>query len=212
MAARTSIFVLLIALLLGGSKLAAQSLHKLSDLPEAFQETPKIILKFDSKQSTISNRNARIFGLRVGMSFDNKAATGFGIHFLASEFTRNFIVPDGNGGLDSIPALLDFRYMSLWFEYMILSNKRWELSLPLAIGLGEARFRGFTESTNTPMLFAETSFEAQYKIVEWLALSAGIGYRLPITSTQKVGENFNSPIYRLGIRLFLGYFYRKVFP
>ena len=124
-----------------------QGLTNPADLPDAFLASPRLGAGFDSKRSFIANRDVSIFGVRVGLEFDRKAATGFGFYFLSSPFYRNFIHPGDSGGVDTTRARLRFSYVSLWFEYMMLATKRWELSVPFSIGFGEAEFDGFEQSS-----------------------------------------------------------------
>jgi hypothetical protein len=182
-----------------------------ADLPDAFLSSPKLGAGFDSKRSFIANRDVNIFGVRAGLEFDRKAAVGFGYYFLSSPFYSNFIHPaDSGGGLDTTRSRLRFSYVSVWFEYMLLASRRWELSLPLSLGFGEAEFEGFEETTYTPVLLLEASLEAQYKIVPWLGLGAGLGYRQPYAGDPSVRKNFGAPIYRFGVRFFLGYIAKKI--
>lgn len=188
----------------------AQGLTNPLDIPQAFQESPKLMLEFDSKRSFLGNRDIKILGARVGMDFDQKIAVGFGAYFLRSPFVRNFITPDDSGGTDTIRSNLKFAYVSIWAEYILLVTKRWEVSIPMTLAFGEASFAGFERQTYTSLILVETSLEAQYKIFPWLGLGAGLGYRQPIAGTRSLRQNFGAPIYRFGVRLFLGYVIKKV--
>ncbi|MEM6271128.1 MAG: hypothetical protein AAF998_16945 [Bacteroidota bacterium] len=193
-----------------GMGISAQGLTRPKELPAAFRSTPKVLVGFDSKRSFIDNRDVRIFGVRAGLEFDRKVGVGFGIYFLRSPFVRNFIEPADGGGVDTIRSNLRFGYVSAWFEYMIYASRRWEVSVPLTLGFGEAEFSGFEERTYTQILLLEASLEAQYKIFPWLGLGAGVGYRQPITGERSIRTIIDAPIYRFGIRVFLGYFWNLI--
>jgi hypothetical protein len=132
------------------------------------------------------------------------------MYFLRSPFVRNFTVPNDSGGTDTIRSNLRFAYISLWVEYILLVTKRWEVGIPLSLGFGEASFAGFEEQTYTPMILMEASVEGQYKVFPWLGIGAGFGFRQPLVVTASLKENFGAPIYRFGVRLFLGYLIKKV--
>ena len=50
----------------------------------------------------------------------------------------------------------------------------------------------------------EASVSVQYKIVEWLGLGAGIGYRYMIQPNDYISTTFNYPIWSLKFILFPG--------
>ena len=53
---------------------------------------------------------------------------------------------------------------------------------------------------------------ATYRILRWVGLSAGLGYRVGILNNDKVEESFNSPVYTFKFRIFFGEIYKSVFP
>lgn len=197
-------------LLLPAFSLPGQGLTRPGDIPEAFRESPKLMVELDSRRSIFSNRDNQILGTRIGLNFDQKIAAGFGLYFLASRFEKTMTVPDGSGGIHLVESRLRFAYMNAWAEYMLLVTKRWEVSIPVTLGFGEAEFSGFESQTYTQMVLLETSLEAQYKIFPWLGLGAGFGYRQPLAVSRSFPEKLNGPIYRFGVRLFLGYVVKKI--
>lgn len=198
--------MLLLSLALG---LQAQVFHDPREVPNALRQPPKLSVGLDSRRSFISARDVKVIGLRASMDFDHRARIGFGVYFLASPFFRTFIRPDLQGELDTLQGRLEFTYMSAFFEYVILSTKRWECSLPIHIGIGDVAFRGIPDPAQT-VLLSETTLLASYKIFPFIGLGGGIGYRQILAGGELLRENFNSPTYSFGLKFWLGYLYDKL--
>jgi hypothetical protein len=50
---------------------------------------------------------------------------------------------------------------------------------------------------------AHFSLAAQYKVVRWFGIGAGLGYRVMLVDNSNVNENFDSVIYSVNLRIFL---------
>jgi hypothetical protein len=202
-------FMVGLALCCGFLGLKAQGLNAPGELPHAFKQSPKILVGLDSRRSFISNRDVKIMGLRVGLDFEKHARVGFGIYTLASPFSRTFIRPNQLGILDTLQCQLEFAYMTAYFEYVVLTTKHWEVSVPLHLGIGDV---GFTLLPDPPKAFllGEMSVQASYKIVPFLGLAGGFGYRQIFLGGYLIRENFDAPIYSFGIKFWTGYLIEKV--
>jgi hypothetical protein len=187
----------------------AQVLNAPRDLPGAFATSPKILVAVDSRRSFISNRDVKIMGVRVGLDFDKKARVGFGVYALASPFNRTFIRPNYSGIVDTMTCQLKFSYMTGYFEYVVLTTKHWEVSVPVHLGIGDV---GFTLLPDPPeaFLLGEVSVQAYYKIVPFLGLAGGFGYRQILLGGYQIRENFDALIYSFGIKFWAGYLMEKV--
>lgn len=186
-----------------------------SEMVEAVRDGDnKLILGFDTRRSFISNQNVRLFGIKCGLDFDTKIRLGFGVYFLANPFKRTLVIPEADS-VRIVNAQLRFAYVSLFAQPVWLSTRRWEISSPFHLGIGESYYQGpgsiIALETNRTVLLAELSATIQYKIVPWIGLGAGFGYRQMILGNAFVREDFNAPVYSLGIKLFLGYLYNKYF-
>lgn len=181
---------------------------------EALKTKPKFMAGFDTKRSFISSRDVSIFGIKTGLDFDGKIRLGFGIYFLSTPFYRSFKVslPGSGGALDTIPAKLHFTFLGYFAEYIFLRSKRWELGFPLYVGIGEVNFPDVPGFKQQPLLLGQFLFRADYKIFPFFGLSGGIGYRQILAGNTVIQENFNAPIYSFGIKLWLDWFAKKIWP
>ncbi len=201
---------LIILVWMSALQLQGQAFNDLRKLGPALQQQPKLSLGIDSRRSFISSRDVKMLGVRVSLDFERRARLGFGIYFLASEFRRTFLPFTIPGQIDTISnARLRFTYISAYFEYVILSTKRWECSLPVHLGLGDIGFDNLPEEPKT-VLLTEATLLASYKILPFIGLGGGVGYRQILAGGNLIRENFNSPTYSFGLKFWFGYLYEKL--
>lgn len=172
---------------------------------ESLKKKPKFFAGFDSRHSFISRRQVNIGGVRLGLTYDQRVRFSFGLYFLVTPFFRNQILSNG----DTITSKLGFAYFAGACEYVFFKSKRWEISVPFYTGIGGTSLSR-RDSTKGLIIPLESSVNAVYKIWPWLGLGWGVGYRFMLVNNKKVPENFNNPIYVLGIRLYFGEIYRAV--
>lgn len=188
--------------------LKAQVLQSPKDWPAALRLAPKFNVSLDSKRSFISNRDVKTLGLKAVLDFDNRVRLGFGVYFLQSPFYRYLTVSDYYGVQDTVQAKLDFVFMTSFFEYVFLTTKRWELSSPFALGIGDVVFRNVGMKPQ-PVLASELGLQGSYKVFPFIGLGGGIGYRQILSGGKLIRENFNSPTYSFGLKFWFGYLYEK---
>jgi hypothetical protein len=58
----------------------------------------------------------------------------------------------------------------------------------------------------------EASLVGHYKILKWIGIGSGLGFQLMLKDNPAIMENFNTPVYSIKIKIFLGDIYRSVFP
>ena len=196
----------------GGKK---RALIKPSDIRDAFrQNEAKLLLGLDSRRTFINRQDVNISGIRAGLDFNGLARVGGGIYFLLSPIYQQFELTDPVTNEDTVvSARLRFNYVSCFFEPTIVHSKRWEISLPLHLGVGDTYYEGagFDEATPQTVVMTEISATGYYRILKWIGISGGVGYRKILRGNNRTGENFDSPVYMVGIKLFVGYIYNKIF-
>ncbi len=195
---------------------SAQIINRPSDIRKAFLSgESKIICGFDSRRSFVSNRDVKILGARAGVEMDGKIRTGFGIYFLRSPFYRTFFFNDPQTQEpDTVLARLRFNYMTFFVEPVLLSTRRWEVSFPLHLGVGDSQYEAIgpiDAFTLRTVVLTELGVQGHYKIFPWIGLGAGVGFRQMIRGNQYVREDFNAPTYSFAIKIFTGYIINKLF-
>ncbi len=180
--------------------------------------------KFDTRHSFISSRYGRIFGLKFGMNYQDRVSLGGGVNWLTnrSDLRKelNFQEQD-----TTVYGNIAFWYLSPFFEYTFFKNERWELSMPVRVGLGGAEFtyrdptKDNERQARSSLLFSyEPVLTAQFKFWRYFGIGTGLGYRLVVLD-QGLTSGFNvkpyrftSPIYIFRFKVFFGRMYRDIFP
>ena len=177
-------------------------------------EKPRFVVLFDSRYSILNRRFVTLNGLKVGIELRNRLRLGAGIYFLSSRIPTRQARPFGLA--EGARADLRFRYLAGYGEYVLLANRRWELSVPLQVGLGsawvqyEAPGGGGRETPHEFMGVVEPSVAAQFKVFRWGGLGAGAGWRQPFFVSNSVQRELNGPVFYARAKVFLGDFFKVV--
>lgn len=175
-------------------------------MQESFQEKPKFLIKLSTNNSFITNSFARIRGIQVGLNFKKITKLGIGYHWLAKGIERPLegIIPEAC----EVKGQLKTRYVAPFIEYVYLKRKRYEFSIPLQIGVGKGFFEytdasGRKQQTPSHWLgFYEPSMTGIYKIIPYLGVGAGIGYRLLIFGGKHFDDRFTAPTYQIKVKIY----------
>ncbi|MBU0763648.1 MAG: hypothetical protein KJ607_02310 [Bacteroidetes bacterium] len=187
----------------------------LDTIREGMTHRPKFSCRFDTRNSFISTRRARISGVKIGIEFDNIFRIGGGFNWLNSEILKDIEITSGNGLTETVPGELKFMYVSYYVEYVFYRTKKWEFSLPVQAGIGTAFHKYINEGSPVKTgrklcLVYETNISGHYKFIPWLGVGVGIGYRFMPVGNKAFDYSFNSPIYILKLKVFFGDIYRAL--
>lgn len=184
---------------------------------EAVKLKPKLSIRLDNRYSFAANTPAKISGFKVGVEFNDKFRVGGGYNILNSKLTKPVYIDSNNVIFDTAMSSLKMSYMSYFIEYVFFRNKRWEFSIPLQIGIGNTHYEYHYSSVKfrnnwSVIVNYEASISGHYKILKWIGIGAGLGYQLMLKNNPAIKENFNTPVYSIKLKVFLGEIYRSVFP
>jgi hypothetical protein len=179
-------------------------------LGHALGSKPKLFFGFDTRRSFINNADIKISGVKIGLDFKRTIKFGVGLHWLNSAIFRTFTVPDSLGNDQPVVSRLNFGYLSLNGEYIFFRSKRWEFTTSAYLGLGSMEFTNLPH-TKRPLGLFEPDLNGQFKFFPWLGLGAGTGYRFMLVRNDNVRSSFNNPIYKIGVRFFVGELYKSIF-
>jgi len=214
---------IIVFLLLAGIGANAQNSKTAVDTPFfSFKHKPKLFLTLDRTSSFVAGKGATTNEIRTGIEFRKKLRFGIGYASLVSDIVTDKSITTQDTKLDSIVnAELSLSYLTLSAEYTFYNSKRWQITMPVMMGFGTSYFKYYekidgdyqTKKTDEGgvVLFGPSGI-ATYRILRWVGLSAGLGFRLAIVNNGKIQESFNSPIYLFRIRIFMGEIYKTIFP
>jgi hypothetical protein len=202
---------------------SAQTTKTAVDTPMiSFKNKPKLFLTLDRTSSFVSGKGATTSEIRAGLEFKKKLRLGIGYAKLVSDVVTDKTITTQVTQIDSVvPAELSLAYFTMSGEYTFYESKRWQITMPVTLGIGSSYFYYYekvdgdylTKKTDkgSVVLFGPSGV-ATYRILRWVGLSAGLGFRFAIVNNGKIQESFNSPVYLFRVRIFMGEIYKTVFP
>lgn len=163
-------------------------------------EPARFMAKLQVKHSFITGKPIRTFGLKVGLTHQNRVSYGLGMHIM------------GNG-IES-PKLLDgterhvrLFYGSLYFEYSFYHKEKLRVILPVHLGLGaswhkEKPIEGSAfVSDSRPVLMYEPALGMEYQLFKYLAIGTEIGYRLMLINNSDIPRQFTAPTWAVKLKI-----------
>lgn len=190
----------------------AKSQHRVLDsIKYDYQHKRRFIIGFDGKRSFIGDLNIKVFGLRGGYEYNGRTSILVGIYNTTDKI-KNI---DSSSNIPGSPKVykssVGLGYISGILEYRFYKDKKWELSVPMQLGIGAGRLNYYRNDTliskKAPIVLPiELGFNANYNIKWWLTITGGIGTRVSLVNTQ-----FNGAFYSLGIQLNTEAIYRRLF-
>lgn len=181
----------------------------------------KPYFSLDSYYSFIGSKSADVFGFKAGIEWDDTWRFAAGYNKITSDIIEYKQLPGQErsyAGRDSVKAQLYLRYYPVMAEYVFHNHDPWQLSVPLSIGYGRSYFQYYDTREEARRIFehgvlvSDIGLSAQYKILKWIGLGAGLGYRLMLVNNPKIDTRFNSPIFSLKLKLFPSEIYKSLFP
>ncbi len=169
-------------------------------------------LVFDSYYSFIGNKSADVWGFKGGVKLNEKWRFGIGYNLLSSDIVEQKVLPSEELAYaknDTVKAQLFFRYFPVMAEYIHYNEGNWQISTPFQIGYGQSYFQYFDKNDNKRRIYkkgvvaSQLGVNAQYKVLKWVGLTAGVGYRVMLVNNKKIDAKMNSPIFAVGIKIYL---------
>ncbi len=188
----------------------------LDTIKDCFKQKPRLFAEFNTRNSFISNSQAKIFGAVLGLNYGHRVHVGLGYNQLyppAKNFDKEIYLKNNNNLNDSATASLRMFYISAYVEYIFYQTKHWELSMPLQIGIGKTSYNyevfGQKKKQNENLNFIyEPAILVEYKFVKWLGVGADIGFRFMVTGNHRLNQKFNSPTYVFNIIIYYNEIYK----
>lgn len=182
----------------------AQFLQKVSDVLKA---EPNLVVKLDSRNSFITAKSVKMFGLKAGYRFDETLEMGISYNFLTSRIIKDIPTQAPVEGIESFPARLKYRYLALYAEYTFHKMDNWEFSAPFQLGVGTSFYKYRNEfghrvkTDKGPALSLEPGVEANYYILPYISFGLGIGYRIMLVNNPNIDERFSAPLYVIKLNI-----------
>ncbi|TXB67212.1 hypothetical protein FRY74_03230 [Vicingus serpentipes] len=182
------------------------------DFRTSFKIKPKLDVKLDTRFSFIAASDIRTTGVKLGLSFNREFKMGLGYNRLISP-SKSFIQKDDV----NYKADLYYEYLSPYLEYIYHNSKKWEFNIAIQFGIGRGYYQFYNsltdskEKTNHSFILSyEPSMLIDYKIVRWVGIGSGIGYRLILYKNKNISEHLTSPVFIFKAKIYLGEIVRTI--
>ena len=182
---------------------------------------PKFFLNLTTSYTFISDELVNLSGFRMGLNYNRRIKFGTGFFSLRPNKVVSTIEVMEDTMKTVTNGKLEASFFSITTEYIFFNDFPWQFSVfPVDLGIGGAHYRYLSqrgdgrwlETPDVALVFYQPSVTAQYSLFQWLGVSAAIGYRFTLYSSKELREDFSSPLFSAGIKLFLDEAYRSVFP
>jgi len=164
------------------------------------QEVPKkwkFAFQLDNRFSSIRDRNVTVFGLKVGLQYKKLTRIGIGSSFIVNPvyidyFNKKIKTEETNK--------ISFWYFSVFNDWILFKNKKWECFATEQIGFGRPNFtkeinNDIVSDINVNLYVNEISGQVNYKFTKCIGLGAGVGYRNLLNKKSALNTTFDAPIY-----------------
>ena len=211
-------FLFLIFLYLLQLKTVAQP--TIDTMKWCLQQKPQPFGKLDTRHSFIYNNRVKIIGIKAGLNYGNRLHFGIGynqLYFPSKKLNKQIYYTNTDGAQDSVMAKLKLFYFSIHAEYIFHKNNRWQLSMPLQIGIGKTCYKYRLENTKYKIgehvnFVYEPAISIEYKVVKWLGIGADVGFRFMLTRNREINQKFNSPVYAFKLLIYYDEVFKTLFP
>lgn len=168
---------------------------------------PKTIFTINSKNSFISKYRAPIYGIQLGLRW-NELTVGGGLYVLTPYIRREAYIEN----ITSSPfdGIVELRYNAggIFVDYELLNDKRWEVVSTCIIANATAEIHFFPydlrlipPKRETFVIF-EVLMQGIYKLHKYIGIGAGLGKRIIPSEAPFVQQNFESYLYNLKLKIY----------
>lgn len=178
----------------------------------------KLLFAFDARRSFVLGNKVKFNGIKLGVELHEKHRIGLGIYALQRpvKFTGKINRMEYPDATDTL--YFNFSYSGVFYDYIWLRTKRWELTTPLHLGLGglELTYQDTSGVRSAPFIKGGSFVfgaggSVQFKIWRWFALGTGGGIRQMLTNEENIKKPLNAPYYQFQVKILLGELYRMAF-
>lgn len=178
----------------------------------ALKSKPKLYAGFHNRNTLVNTSTVKLYGLAAGLDFNNKLKLYAGYYFFNSN-QRETILNSREFNYDTVYRDIRLSYFSLGTEYMFYDHGRLSAGWPAQIGIGKMNIgyqarANILDQRSSIVIPLESGVNGYFRIVNWLVLKAGVGYR--ITIGNKEAFAFSSPYYNFGLAVELGTLFDEI--
>ncbi|HQQ95531.1 MAG TPA: acyloxyacyl hydrolase [Bacteroidia bacterium] len=190
----------------------------LDSLQDVIKGKSSIDVRLESRWSFIDHQAITISGVRAGAAYEKKLRLGVGLNWLKTNLSSEVSELSESGQITTHQHYFKLAYVVGYADAVFYKTKRWQLSVPIQIGLGSTWYqdtKGYSlkNTQGSKFLFIyEPGVTVQFKLTQWFGAGADVAYRFVLKNNARVSEQLNSPTYSLKILFWLDQLYYICFP
>lgn len=208
---------------------SSYSQSRIDSLKQKFQKDSAHIYRFkiirpwlaiDQRNSWIRNEKGAkkvpvtINGLQAGLIIKEKHTLGFGLYTMNATSQKPVKLNDKNNKITYQELVL--KYITLYYQYVIVDTRFFELDVPMEVGLGNYVYNLKDENQSVllwheagPAKLTGGGVQIVLKPLKWIGISGMGGFRI-VTFNKKTNLNFNGLYYSYGVWIDLRQIYRDI--
>ena len=172
----------------------------------------KVMVNFDFRRTWVNADPVGFYGFRIGAQ-KNKDVIALGFYGLSTPYVQQDIDLDELGERE---VRTNFDFTTITYERILLETRRWQLGIPIGVGLGNYRtsyrdddgsFRAYTKNELLPV---DLSLYLNYKITWWGFIGVGGGYRYVYAKDDRISTSLSNWTWFAKAGLRFGAIYKKI--
>lgn len=172
----------------------------------------KVILNFDARRTYVNSESVRFSGFRLGAQ-RGKDIVAIGFYGLGDPYIQPAV---DLGELGVKPFYTRFNYTALTFERLLVDDKRWQIGIPLSVGLGNYR-TSYRDTTGAEIQYGvnelvplEASLHVDYNVFWFVFVGVGGGYRHVLAADLEATDTLSDWTYYAKVGLRFGEVVKRV--
>lgn len=160
----------------------------------------------EAKQTSLRGHNVQLLGFRGGMQWQKKYKAGLGYYFMSSKVDEKLIYQ----GIE-VPARLKFNLVSVYGEFTFYQSNKWTLNAGLQPGVGwkNNQLGANTKLEKEVFMSLEPNISGNYKILYWVGLGGGLGYRQVLLGYPLSAYRLSGPDINFNVVIFFDALFKK---
>ncbi|HQW04279.1 MAG: hypothetical protein IPH05_13460 [Flavobacteriales bacterium] len=172
----------------------------------------KVILNFDARRTFVNDASVRFNGLRIGAQ-RGKDIIALGFYGLGEPY----IQPAKDLGVLGVREFRTrFSYTSLAYERVLVNARRWQIGVPVSIGLGNYRTSYLADNGSeiaygvNELVPLEATLHVDYNVFWFVFIGVGGGYRYVLAADPAATSTLSDRTYYYKIGLRFGEVVKRV--
>lgn len=164
----------------------------------------KVVLNFDARRTFVNNASVRFNGIRFGAQ-RGKDLIALGFYGLGDPYIQPAV---DLGELGVRQFYTRFNYTGLTYERLLIDVRRWQVGVPLSIGLGNYS-TSYLDTTGAEIAYGvnelvplEATLHADYNLFWFVFIGVGGGYRHVLAADPEATRTLSDWTYywKVGLR------------